>query len=149
MVDPLLQEMVRVVDEARTKAALAGLTLMAKQEEFKKWESEAYRAAADTKMACDAAEAALRTAAHELVAAAKGVTTMLPPGVGSRKIVDIDYDTKDAFQWAKEKGFAIILDVKTFEAIAANTTLPFVTKTPGFQITLTKDFKKAGQEAVS
>lgn len=149
MADQLLQEMVRVVQDAREKAALAALHLTAKQDAFKEQEKAVYRAAADTKMALDAAESALRTAAYDHVTQAKGVTTMLPPGVGSRKTEDIDYDAKEAFIWAKKTDMALILDVKAFEAITKNTDLPFVTKTPGFQITLTKDFKKAEAEAAA
>lgn len=146
MVDPLLQDMVRIVSNARDRAAVAKLTLLAQMEQFKKDHAAEYQEANDAAMLLETTETALRTAAKEHVDAHKGVTSGLPAGVGARKGVDLDYDHKAAFRWSRETGVALILDTKAFEVIAKNTDLPFVTKTPTISITLARDFKKADVE---
>jgi hypothetical protein len=85
MPDPLLQDMVRIVSEARSRAAIAKLTLMAKQEQFKQDHAALYQEDSDARIVLETAEAALRKSAKEHVDAHNGVTSALPAGVGARK----------------------------------------------------------------
>ncbi len=51
----------------------------------------------------------------------------LAPGVQVREMTRLTYDSQDALAWATEHRIALMLDSKTFDALAHVTALPFVT----------------------
>jgi hypothetical protein len=51
----------------------------------------------------------------------------IAPGVKVREMTRLTYDPQDALAWATEHRIALILDSKTFDALARVTALPFVT----------------------
>ncbi len=51
------------------------------------------------------------------------------PGVGVRETTKLEYDPKDALEWAMSHQIALSLDKKSFEGFAKATPLDFVTVT--------------------
>lgn len=70
-------------------------------------------------------EEALRRLAIEMYQATG--SKELASGVRVREMTRLTYDPQDALTWAIEHRIALMLDSKTFDALARVTALPFVT----------------------
>jgi len=97
-----------------------------------------------TRITLDEAEAQLRNLA--LAAFARDPDNKAPgPGVGIRVTTNLEYDQKEALDWALKHRFAVTLDKKEFERLARelNTPPPCVTKTERPVATIASDLSKA------
>jgi len=65
------------------------------------------------------------------------------PGVGIREITKLEYNPKQAFEWAKEHQIALSLDKKSFESLAKANPIDFVTISTEPQATIATDLLKA------
>jgi hypothetical protein len=83
------------------------------------------------------AEAALRRLAIETYQATGSKD--IAPGVKVREMTRLTYDPQDALTWAIEHRIALMLDSKTFDALARVTALPFVMYWVEPQATLSPD----------
>jgi len=80
---------------------------------------------ASQKQAVRHAEEALRRLAIEVYQSTR--SKEIAPGVRVRAMTRLTYDPQDALTWATEHRIALTLEVKTFDALAQVTALPFVT----------------------
>ena len=67
------------------------------------------------------------------------------PGVEIKIRAKLDYDPVKALEWAKEHGLALMLNVRSFEALAKANPIPCVTSEPEPKATLATDMRKALQ----
>jgi hypothetical protein len=63
-------------------------------------------------------------------------------GVGVKVIKILDYDIKEAYEWAIRHNMATILDVKNFEKVAKASPLEFVTYGEKLTATIATDLSK-------
>ena len=138
-----LKAQINEVVEARGKAREASCQRVA---EYNKW-LEANQSLFDneksTKCDQDLAEIKLR----ELTLQAYAETGNKAPevGVGIREVTKLDYDSKEAFNWAMEHKMAVKLDVSAFEKIvkvASETRPAFVTVSQEPQATIATDLQE-------
>ena len=78
----------------------------------------------DAKSACQEAEAQLRAMALSIFAETQD--KKVAPGIGIRVKTVLDYDGKDAMDWALDHKLALKLDGTAFERIAKTSALSFV-----------------------
>jgi hypothetical protein len=62
-------------------------------------------------------------------------------GIGIREVTNINYDEKDAFDWAKKHELCLKLDKKAFEKLAKNQDIDFVKEEKEIKVTWPKEIK--------
>jgi len=129
-----LKEQIKVVAEARQKATeLKGQrdTLLV---EWNKANQELFDALTQAGAGVAVEEAKLR----ELTLEVYNLTGNKKPaeGVGIREVTKLEYDTKEAYNWAIEHTIAIKLDVQAFEKVAKVSPPEFVKITTEPQATI-------------
>ena len=92
------------------------------------------------KSLCQEAEGKLRELALEVYAGTGDKA--VAPGIGIRVMTRLDYENKDAMDWAIEHKLALQLDATTFKKIALTSNLPFVTITEEPQATIATELVK-------
>ncbi len=65
------------------------------------------------------------------------------PGVEIKVGTKLTYEPEEAFAWAKEHGLALMLNVRSFEALAKANPIPCVTSEPEPKTTISTDLRKA------
>ena len=136
-----IREQALVVAEAREELNGAVAVLAASQVA---WESETkafHEAVADAKKITLEAETKLRDIA--LAAYLESQDKRPGPGVEIKVGTKLTYEPDEAFAWAKEHGLALMLNVRSFEALAKANPIPCVTSKPEPKTTLATDMRKA------
>ena len=135
-----LQKQINAVVEAREKARGAN---EARVTAYTKWLEKNQHLFDTEKLAmtaCDAAESGLR-----ILAVASYIETgekAVAPGVGIRVMSRLNYENKDAIEWALEHKLALKLDTSAFEKIAKTSNLPFVDITEVPQATIATELNR-------
>lgn len=135
-----IKEQIKVVVEARQKAAKAHL---AKDTAYQQWQDEhqdLIEAAMLARSKLDEEENLLR----ELTLNAFNQTgdKTLIPGVGIRIMTKLEYYPRVAFKWAVEHNMALSLDTRAFEKIAKASPPDFVTINQVPQATIATELKE-------
>jgi len=122
-----INEQINLVVEAREKAdELAAY----KKESLAKWELDNNELLAQIALCTSVkteAETKLREMAIETYL--KTLDKAVAPGIGIRVMTKLNYDAKEAMEWAVKHELALKLDTTKFEKIAKTENLPFVTIT--------------------
>ena len=122
-----LKELINKVVEARER--MQGATLLRK-ESYERWAEEndhLFGLEKITKETCQEAETKLREMAIETYL--KTLDKAVALGVSIRVMTKLDYDAKEAMEWAVKHELALKLDISKFEKIAKTENLTFVTIT--------------------
>ena len=122
-----LEKQINLVVEARAKAKEA---LINKTESYQSWldsNQHLLDSESNAKATCQEVEAQLR----ELALVAFRVTgeKQVAPGIGIRVRAVLDYEPKEAMDWAIKHELALKLDASAFEKIAKTSKLLFVSIT--------------------
>ena len=135
-----LEKQINLVVEARAKAGEAKtLRLLA----FEEWEHKhegLFLAEKEFGAACAFEESQLR----EMAVKVFGETgdKQVAPGVGIRVRTVLNYESKDAMEWAVKHELALKLDPSAFEKIAKTSNLSFVTITEEPTATIAAELQK-------
>jgi hypothetical protein len=132
-----LREQIARVALLRRQATVFGAAMQRIREQFEQQHADEFQMLADLKAELGAEEQRLRQLtieAYEQTGDKKPA-----PGVSIRALTELVYDPTQAFAWAKERGLALQLDTKAFEAIAKVTALDFVAKREAPQATLARE----------
>ena len=119
-----LKEQIQVVAKARKEAQEA---MEAKNASYADWENNnraLLEAVANTRQWTNDAEDMLRKLTLQVYAETGNKAPAI--GVGIREITKLEYNTKDAFDWAVEHTMALKLDTSAFEKIAKASPPDFV-----------------------
>lgn len=134
----------RVHEVRRTLEAIGG-ALKARQQEFDAANAGLIAQVTEAKAKLTEEETTLRAMT---VACYQATGVKKPgPGVSISETTSVDYELKEAFDWAVANKMALSLDVKGFEQIAKATSLPFVTVSKVPRATIATDLGKALAEA--
>ena len=135
-----LKEQIDIVVDARALAWEASTRRKEVLQKFLDDHKQLYINETDAKDTCQEAEVLLREMALQ-VYAITGETTVAP-GIGIRVRTCLNYEAKEAMDWALEHKLALKLDVSNFEKIAKTSNLPFVTVTEEPTVTIAQELKK-------
>ena len=130
-----------VVAEAREAHRKAKGDVDEKYNEYMMATEEARQTATDALAIMAQAESDLRDIA---LAAYEASQDKHPgPGVEIKVGTKLTYEPEEAFAWAKEHGLALMLNVKSFEALAKANPITCVTSEPEPKATISTDLRKA------
>jgi len=129
-----LKEQIKVVVEARRKAAELKGQRDALLEEWNKANQELFDAL--TQAGAEVAEVEAKLRELTLLAYAQTGDKSPVVGVGIREVTKLEYDSEVAFAWAVGHTMALKLDVPAFEKIVKASPLAFVKVTKEPQATI-------------
>ena len=122
-----ITEQVNMVVEAREKARKATNERTASYQAWVEVNQNLIDSEKVAKESCFEAETSLREMAVETYRKTLGKD--VAPGVGIRVMMKLEYDAKEAMEWAVKHALALKLDNAKFEKIAKTENLSFVTIT--------------------
>ena len=122
-----LEKQINLVVEARAKAREANCLRVAAYNQWVVDNQSLFDNERDTKTDASDNEECLRTIALQVYSETQD--KQVAPGVGIRVRQVLNYESKDAFDWAVKHELALKLDPSAFEKIAKTSNLSFVTIT--------------------
>lgn len=138
-----LVDAVRRLAAARSAQGAIGAELQVVRAAWEQDNAALLQAVKDTAAATAVADAELRALvlAHYRATGEKAAA----PGCGVRLVTALGYDNKQALEWAKGTGMALVLDTKAFEQIAKASpgSFPFVVVEQVPQATVATDLDEA------
>ena len=135
-----LERLINLVVDARR---VVGKATELKDSEYQEWveENQPYiDAEIKAKSYCLEAETQLREMALQTYEETED--KQVAPGVGIRVRTVLNYESKDAMDWAVKHELALKLDSLAFEKIAKTSNLSFVTITEEPTTTISQDLKE-------
>ncbi len=135
-----LEKQINLVVEAREKATEAKNAINKAHGEWLMANQDLTEAETTTKLACIEAEATLRETALQTYAEVG--EKAVAPGVGIRVRTVLNYESKEAMEWAVKHELALKLDPSAFEKIAKTSNLSFVTITEEPTATIAAELQK-------
>uniref|UniRef100_A0A6M3KLS2 Uncharacterized protein n=1 Tax=viral metagenome TaxID=1070528 RepID=A0A6M3KLS2_9ZZZZ len=120
-----IEEQINAVVEAREKAREANCLRVASYNKWVEANQQLLDNETEAKQICGKEETTLREMAVETYL--KTLDKAVAPGVGIRVMTKLDYDAKEAMEWAVKHELALKLDTAKFEKIAKTENIPFVT----------------------
>ena len=134
------KEQINLVVEAREKAGEAKKARHDAQVAWEESNASLFQAEAVASGECAGAEARLRELALEAYAETKD--KQVAPGIGIRVRTILNYESKEAMDWAVKHELALKLDTSAFEKIAKTNKLLFVAITEEPMATIATELKK-------
>ena len=135
-----MKELINAVVEARAKAEEAAKR---KTEAFIIWRDE-HQDLIDNENATKNARIEAEDVLRELAIKTYAVTgdKAVAPGIGIRVMTRLNYESKEAMEWAVKHELALKLDTSAFEKIAKTNNLPFVNITEEPLATIATDLQR-------
>lgn len=139
----MLKENLILLKDLRELQAARVKILKVKKEEFEEQNKNAIDIISTASININECEEKIRNEA--LIEFKKTGEKSLDFGVGIRIMKNLDYDEKEAFNWAKDHSLALSLDKKTFEKIAKTNEIDFVKITENATATIPKEINVGDQ----